>query len=33
VSRARLTFALLNLALVAAWVGQFRVGYTFSDGD
>jgi len=28
-----LTFALLNLALVAAWVGQFRVGYTFSDGD
>jgi hypothetical protein len=32
-NRARLTLALLNLALFAAWLGQFRRGYTFSDGD
>jgi len=25
--------ALMNLALFAAWLGQFRRGYTFSDGD
>ena len=31
-NRARLTLALLNLALLAAWLGQFRRG-TFSDGD
>jgi len=31
-NRARLTLALLNLALFAAWLGQFRRG-TFSDGD
>ncbi len=34
VNRARLTFALVNLALVAAWLGQFRrPSFTFSDGD
>jgi hypothetical protein len=34
VSRARLTFALVNLALIAALLGQFRLpGFTFSDGD
>lgn len=34
-SRARLTLLLVNAALVAAWLGQFRVGggRTFSDGD
>ena len=33
-SRARLTFALVNLALVAAWAGAFKLpGFTFSDGD
>gem|GEM_PF-2755412 len=32
-SRARLTLALLNLALFAAWLGHVRPGYTFSDGD
>ena len=32
-NRARLTFALVNLALIAAWLGQFRVSHTFSDGD
>jgi hypothetical protein len=33
--RARLTLALVNLALVAAWLGQLRLpGFrTFSDGD
>ncbi len=31
-NRARLILALLNLALFAAWLGQFRRG-TFSDGD
>lgn len=31
--RARLILLLLNLALFAAWLGQFRRGYTFSDGD
>jgi len=25
--------ALVNLALIAAWLGQFRVSHTFSDGD
>jgi hypothetical protein len=33
VSRARLTLLLVNAALVAAWLGQFRVNKTFSDGD
>jgi hypothetical protein len=33
VSRARLTYALLNLALVVAWFGQFRPSLTFPDGD
>jgi hypothetical protein len=33
VSRARLTFALVNLALIAAWLGQFKFGKTFPDGD
>ena len=35
VTRARLTFLLVNVALIAAWLGQFRVGggRTFSDGD
>ena len=33
-SRARLTFALVNLALIAAWLGQFKPGTrTFPDGD
>ena len=32
-SRARLILALVNLALIAAWLGQFRVSRTFSDGD
>ena len=32
-NKARLILALLNLALFAAWLGQFRRGYTFSDGD
>ena len=32
-SRARLILALVNLALVAAWIGQFRLNRTFSDGD
>jgi hypothetical protein len=31
--RARLTLALVNLALIAAWLGQFRPNRTFSDGD
>jgi hypothetical protein len=31
--RARLILALVNLALIAAWLGQFRPGRTFSDGD
>jgi hypothetical protein len=34
VNRARLTYALVNLALIAAWLGQFkRPSLTFSDGD
>ena len=34
VNRARLTLALVNLALVAAWLGKFKLaGRTFSDGD
>jgi len=34
VSRAKLTFALVNLALVAAMLGAFKLpGFTFSDGD
>ena len=34
-SRARLTFTFVNVALVAAWFGQFRLPgtRTFSDGD
>jgi hypothetical protein len=29
-----LTLALVNVALIAAWLGQFRLGgRTFSDGD
>lgn len=32
-SRARLTLALVNLALIAAFLGQFRPNRTFSDGD
>jgi hypothetical protein len=33
-SRTRLTLALVNLALLAALLGQFRLpGFTFSDGD
>ena len=33
-SRARLTLLLVNAALLAAWLAQFRVrGKTFSDGD
>ncbi len=32
-SRARLTLVLVNLALVAAFLGQFRLNKTFSDGD
>ena len=31
-SRARLTLLLVNAALFAAWLGQWR-GRTFSDGD
>jgi hypothetical protein len=31
--RARLILALVNLALIASWLGQFRPGRTFSDGD
>jgi hypothetical protein len=33
--RARLILALVNLALVAAWLGQLRLPgtRTFSDGD
>jgi hypothetical protein len=31
--RARLILALVNLALIAAWLGQFRQNPTFSDGD
>jgi hypothetical protein len=33
VSRARLTLFLVNTALVAAWLGQFRPQLTFPDGD
>jgi hypothetical protein len=35
VSRARLTLAFVNLALVAAWLGKLKVPATrtFSDGD
>jgi hypothetical protein len=33
VSRARLTLLLVNVALAAAWLGQWHVGKTFSDGD
>jgi hypothetical protein len=34
VSRARLTLLLVNAALLAAWLGQFRgPNKTFSDGD
>jgi hypothetical protein len=32
-SKARLILALVNLALLAAFLGQFKVGKTFSDGD
>ena len=32
-SRARLTLAFVNLALIAAFLGQFRPNKTFSDGD
>ena len=32
-SRARLTFALVNLALVAAALGKFKLNPTFPDGD
>jgi hypothetical protein len=32
-SKARLILALVNLALLAAFLGQFRVHKTFSDGD
>ena len=34
-SKARLTFALVNLALMAALLGQLKLpgGVTFSDGD
>ena len=32
-SKARLILALVNLALLAAFLGQFRVNKTFSDGD
>ncbi len=33
-SRARLTLLLVNAALLAAWLGQFRgPNKTFSDGD
>jgi hypothetical protein len=34
VSRARLTLLLVNAALLAAWLGQFRgPNKTFPDGD
>jgi hypothetical protein len=32
-SRARLTLAFVNLALIAAFLGHFRLNKTFSDGD
>ena len=32
-SRARLILVLVNLALIAAWLGQLRPNRTFSDGD
>ena len=32
-SKPRLILALVNLALLAAFLGQFRVNKTFSDGD
>ena len=32
-SRARLTLVLVNLALLAALLGQLKPGKTFSDGD
>lgn len=32
-SRARLTFALVNLALIAALLGKLKPSFTFSDGD
>lgn len=32
-SRARLILALTNLALLAAFVAQFKPTKTFSDGD
>lgn len=32
-SKARLILALVNLALLAAFLGQFKPGKTFSDGD
>lgn len=32
-SRARLTLWLVNLALLAALLGNLRPGKTFSDGD
>ena len=32
-SKARLTLLLVNAALLAAWLGQFRGYKTFPDGD
>ena len=32
-SKSRLILALVNLALLAAFLGQFKVNKTFSDGD
>ncbi len=32
-SRARLTLAFVNLALIAAFLVRFRPNKTFSDGD
>jgi hypothetical protein len=32
-SKARLILALVNLALLAAFLGQFKPGKTFPDGD
>ena len=32
-SKARLILALANLALLAAFLGQFKLNKTFSDGD
>jgi hypothetical protein len=32
-SKARLILALVNLALLAAFLGQFRLNRTFPDGD